>query len=115
MSHPKNFLGGLPFDLKEWVPLRLRSPSRFQIADQAGGPGHPPDVGWIVLSGFSFRFVPAHPPNRVPVGVPQPVKIRLPSASRISIAEDPVNSLPLAPSFKAILAFCDPVKTPFAS
>ena len=55
------------------------------------------------------------PPNRVPVGVVQPLKITLSLASRISIVEVAVNSSPLAASFKAILALCDPVKTPPAS
>ena len=53
--------------------------------------------------------------NRVPAAVAQPVAIRLPLASKISIVEFVVNSLPLAPSSKAAVIFCEPTKIPLAS
>jgi hypothetical protein len=34
VAHPKTFLGGLPFDFKEWVTLRLGFPPRLLLADR---------------------------------------------------------------------------------
>jgi hypothetical protein len=50
--------------------------------------------------------------NRVPAAVAQKVAITLSLVSKTLTTECVTNSSPLAPSSKADVTFCDPIKTP---